>query len=192
MKTVNELLAAILSESSFDLEYTEITHDGRSKELPGRSVKASNLREVFDCYQDRIVKRRAYKQAPEALMSQLIEALRLVLGRFIDPESDRIGHAFPIEGGSDTRATGGAGGLREFEFASSLSNFASALVQAAAIDGVETVTRSLADWKRGDPVRVLISTVLNSLPLSARVCPRDDLRIVLSRLSWKWNSSPFS
>ena len=94
MKTVNELLAAILSESSFDLEFTEITHDGRSKELPGQSVTASNLREVFDCYQDRIVKRRAYKQAPEALMSQLIEALRLVLGRFIDPESDWIGHAF--------------------------------------------------------------------------------------------------
>ena len=183
MKTVNELLAAILSESSFDLEFTEITHDGRSKALPGRSVKASNLREVFDCYQDRIVKRRAYKQAPEALMSQLIEALRLVLGRFIDPESDRIGHAFPIEGGGHTRATGGSGGLLEFEFASPLSNFASSLAQAAAINGVDTVTRFLAEWERGEPVRVFISTVLNGLPLSARVCPRDDLRIVPLSLS---------
>ena len=39
-------------------------------------------------------------------------------------------------------------GLYEMEFSSSLREFAGALVQAAAIDGVETATRLLEGWVR--------------------------------------------
>ena len=154
-----------------------------SKRLPGQSVSASNLQEVTADYKDRIVRRRAYKQVPEELMSELIEALRLVLERFVDPESDEIGHAFPIDGGSHIRSTGGVGGLLEFEYVSSLSDFASALLQAAAINGVDTVTRLLAKWVCGEPVQVLISTVLNGLSLNASVCPRDNVQILPLPLS---------
>ena len=45
------------------------------------------------------------------------------------------------------------------------------------------MTQLLAEWERGEPVRVRISTVLNGLPLSAGVCPREDLQIVPLALS---------
>ena len=67
-------------------------------------------------------------------MSQLVEELRSVLGRFIDPDSDRIGHAFPIDQfGGFSRHTIRSDGLSDFEFKSTVENFASGLVQAAAI-----------------------------------------------------------
>ena len=89
-----------------------------------------------------------------------------------------IGHAFPIEGRQKGRLTTRADGLYDREFTSSLPEFASALVQAAAVIGVEEAIGLLADWARGEPVRIHTSTVLNHLFLSASLSPRDDIQVV--------------
>ena len=78
-------------------------------------------------------------------MVRLVETLRRILVRFIDPESDRIGHAFFIEDGGYGMVTRESDGLFEMDLASPLRNFAGALLQAAAIDGIETITRRLED-----------------------------------------------
>ena len=115
-------------------------------------------------------------------MSQLVEELRSVLERFIDPDSDRIGHAFPIDSfdpfGSRSLHTARPDGLSDFEFVSSVENFANGLVQAAAIIGVDRAIQLLADWVRGEPVQFRTSTFVNGLTLNARLLPRKEIEIV--------------
>ena len=46
------------------------------------------------------------------------------------------------------------------------------------IIGIDGILRLLADWIRGEPVRIHLSTVLNNLPLSAPVSLRDDIHLI--------------
>lgn len=174
MNSLSEQLAATLRETSFDLEYAR---NGKRTAVTKRGLTASELAEV--CHDLGIVSKRAYVCAPEAIMSQLVEELRNVLGRFIDLDSDRIGHAFPIDQfGGSSRHTARPDGLSDFEFVSPVENFANGLVQAAAIIGVDRAMQLLADWERGEPVRFRTSTFVNGLILNARISPRKDIEIV--------------
>ena len=166
---LNERLAAILNAATFTVEYRKTTQDG---------VSAAQLREIYFRQKQQAVARRVRLHAPEALKEQLVDALRRVLEPFIDPDTDEIGHAFPIEGRQNGRLTVRADGLYDKEFTSLLPEFASALVQAAAVIGVEEAIRLLADWARGEPVRIHMSTALNHLFLSASLSPRDDIQVV--------------
>ena len=174
MDTVNESLAAILNEANFDIEYTRSAR-------AHRGMSATQLQEIYSRQEEQSAGRRVRVHAPEALMEALVNALRIVLEPAIDPETDQIGHAFPIEGGTNASSchfTIRADGLYDMGFTSSLRAFASATVQAAAIVGGERAARLLTEWKRGEPVRLHVSTVLNNLPISAPVVLRDDIRIV--------------
>ena len=164
MKSLSEQLVETLSETRFDLEYTEVRGDGRWKPVTRRAMTASGLAEACRAETPGIVNRRAYIHAPKTRMSQLVGELRTVLEPFIDPESDHLGHAFRIDGPS-----GGAvhrnrrDGLSEFEFKSKVQDFANSLVQAAAIIGVERTMQLLANWQAGEPIRFRTSTFVNGL-----------------------------
>ena len=179
MKSLSERLAATLRETSFDLEYAR---NGKRTAVTKRGLTASELAEVCHKQDHGIVGKRAYVHAPEAMMSQLVEELRSVLECFIDPNSDRIGHAFPIDRfdpfGSSSRHTIRPDGLSNFECVSSVENFANGLVQAAAIMGVDRAMQLLADWKCGEPIRFRTSTIVNGLTLDAPISPRKDIEIV--------------
>ena len=113
------------------------------------------------------------------MISQLVGELQIVLRRFIDPDSDRVGHAFPIDQfGGFSRHTTRSDGLSDFEFESTVENFANGLVQASAIIGVDKAMKLLADWERGESVRFRTSTFVNGLTLNARLLPRKDVEIV--------------
>ena len=178
MNNLNEILSAIVDETNFEFESREITYDGSSRRLPIQRVSASQLRAICSAEEERVLERSVWGHSPEASMLRLVEALRLALERFIDPETDRIGHAFVIEGSNYAMASTESNGLYEMEFSSSLREFAGALVQAAAIDGVETATRLLEGWVRDEPIRVRFSTVLNGLCLSPPVVPREDIEVI--------------
>ena len=179
MNSLSELLAATLRETSFDLEYAR---NGKRTAVTKRGLTASELAEACHAQGTGVVSRRAYVRTPEAIMSQLVEELRSALGRFIDPDSDRIGHAFPIDPfdpfGGSSRHTLRSDGLSDFEFESTVTNFANGLVQAAAIIGIDRAMQLLADWERGEPVRFRTSTFVNGLTLNAPLSPRKDIEIV--------------
>ena len=111
-------------------------------------------------------------------MSQLIGELRRVFGCFIDPSSDLLGHAFPIDafGGSSIAIRHRADGIPEFESKSTLVDFARCLVTAAAIIGVDRTIRLLAYWKCGAPVRFKTSTIVNGLTLGRSACTTSGYR----------------
>ena len=171
-------LESVLAETGFKLATTEIAYDGNSRQWPVRSVSPTELREICSASEARVVKRSVRGVPPEAPMRQLVETLRRVLERFVDPESDRIGHAFFIESGFSARVTGQDDGLYVVEFASPLEDFAGAVLQAAAIDGVEKIVALLGDWISGEPVRVRLSTVLDGLYLDGAVLPLDDVEVL--------------
>lgn len=148
MDTLYEPLAAILNEASFEMHYDK--GDG-----PDRRVSAAELRAIYSRTEEQAVARTARLLAPPALLAQFVDAVRLALEPVIDPDTDRVGHAFPIDMNFDERSTVQAGGYCDQEFTSLLPDFARVLVQAAAIIGVGGTVRLLADWSRGQPVRLI-------------------------------------
>ena len=180
MKNLSERLAATLNETSFDLEYTEVTGNGDRRPISKCGISASDFAEVCHSEGHGIVRKRARVRAPETMISQLAEELRIVLGRFIDPDSDRLGHAFPTDPhvGNPILLRMRPDGLSDFEFQSTVENFANSLVQAAAIIGVDRAEQLIQDWKRGEPIRFRTSTFVNGLTLHAQLSPREDIKIV--------------
>ena len=169
MKSLSEQLVETLSETRFDLEYTEVRGDGRWTRVTRRAMTASGLAEACRAETPGIVNRRAYIHAPKTRMSQLVGELRTVLEPFIDPESDHLGLAFPIDGPR-------AGAVHRN--GSKVQDFANSLVQAAAIIGVERTMQLLANWQAGEPIRFRTSTFVNGLILDGPLAPREDIEIV--------------
>ena len=149
-----------------------------------RAASASMVREVYEQeVEGRNLRVTIRQDAPDALMARLLDVLRDELQRFIDPDTDRIGHAFPIEGGSAHHIAHGNQDLVRWEYYSELQGFARALVQAAAVSGVQSVVARLAGWCQGEPLEVRMATVLSGLILSDAVALEGDVELVPLGLS---------
>ena len=187
MEHVIKALNAILEETRFDFEYREYARyspaDG-SRRGRLRDVKANVLREVFGReVEGRNVQVSIRQHAPEELMSGLLEVLRGELEPFIDAGTGRIGHIFPIEGGSAVNTGRADGRLVCFEYQSGLRDFARALVQAAALMGEQSVTAAIAGWCQGQPVEIRMATVVSGMDVSETVAPRRGIEVVPLGLS---------
>ena len=176
-------LSAAVDEASFDLECTAIASDGRPRQPSRQRASAAQLQEVYLREKDRLVELYARANVPDAVMTRLVDALRRTLGQFIHPDTDRIGHAFPVDGSVHGVRTFRQDGLLDKESQSPLREFAYALVRAAAIMGVKEAAGLLAGWSHGQPVNVRMCTVLSGLPLAVPLTPRQDIRIVPLALS---------
>ena len=182
-ETLTSALSAAVDEAAFDLECTAIASDGGFRQLSRQSVSTSQLQEVYLRERDRPVKLYARANVPNPVMTRLVDALRRTLEQFIHPDTDRIGHAFPVDGSTYHRSAARQDGLRDVESHSPLREFASALVRAAVIMGVKESVGLLASWSHGQPINLRMCTVLSGLPLAAALTPRQDIRIVPLALS---------
>lgn len=187
MEDVIDALSAILAETRFDFEYrqhAQQSSDFGSRRGTLRDGSASMLRELYEQeVEGRNLRVSIRQDAPDALMARLLDVLRDEFKRFIDPETDRIGHTFPIEGGSAHYFARGDQGLVRWEYYSELQGFARALVQAAAVTGVQSVVARLVGWCQGEPLEVRIATVLSGLILSDTVALEGDVELVPLGLS---------
>ena len=181
--TLTSALSAAVDEAAFDLECTAIASGGESEEPSRQRVSIAEFHEIYLRERDRPVKLYARASAPDPAMTRLIDALRSTLEQFIHPDTDRIGHAFPVDGSNYSRGAFRPDGLRDYESQSPLGEFARTLVRAAAIMGAKQAARLLVAWKSGDPVSFHMCTVLSGLPLTAPLTPRQDIRLVPLGLS---------
>ena len=149
-----------------------------NKPIASQRVSAPQLREVYNAEEESLVERRVNKNVPEELISELADCLRVVLERFIDPKTDRIGHAFQLNKYSGGSVSIRADGLKQVEYTSPLQEFADALVQAAAVIGIQEAMRLLEAWKRGEPIQSRICTVLNNLFIGSAIHPREGVEVV--------------
>ena len=178
MHILKDRLAAAVNEARFDFEYDDISGNGTRKRRSYRSLTAEEFASAYESQRHRAGTKRADCHVPDGAMLPLTAEVRNVLDDFIDPESDRLGHAFPIDRYWSSRSSGGEAGVSSLEFESTPENFTESLLRAAAIVGVDRATELLADWKCGEPMRFKTSTIVNGLVLDARYAPRDDIEIV--------------
>ena len=177
MNILKERLAAAVNEARFDFEYDDISGNRTRKRRSSRGLTAEEFPSAYESQRHRAGSKRAECHMPDGAMLPLIAAVRNALEDFIDPESGRLGHAFPIDRNGSVRNSGGEAGISNLEFESTPENFTESLLRAAAIMGVDNATELLADWKCGELVRFKTSTIVNGLVLDARCAPRDDIEI---------------
>ena len=111
-------------------------------------------------------------------MGSLVEEVRSELAEFICPQSDLLGHAFPIDNYRVIRNSGGENGVSHIEYESTPENFAESLLRGAAIMGVDRATELLVVWKRGQPVRFKKSTLVNGVVVAGRYVPGKGIEIL--------------
>ncbi len=184
MEQVRDKLKAVLEETRFAFDYSQYGTSplrwGEYRDADSNEFRDVYLREV----EGRNIRISVAQQAPAELMADLIEALRVDLEPVIDPGTGRIGHTFRIQGGAAEHAFGEQSDLLcRDEYYSDLPNFARALVQAAAITGVQLTTDALAAWSQGEAVEVLMATVVSGLLLDETVTLGDGIELVPLGLS---------
>lgn len=182
MEDVRKLLEQVLDETEF--EVVSVRDSGGGSQSSDRRVSPSELSDVLALPDEFAGVRQLRVHAPQPSMLRLADALRCEIRSFVDPERDRIGHAFPTDSlvpeirTRSSFSTIRPNGLVEQEFTSSVLAFATSLVRAAGIGGVERAVERLAGWVRGDPVKVHATTVLNNLHLRASVRVTHDVELV--------------
>ncbi len=117
-------------------------------------------------------------QIAEHQRSVLTEQIRPLLDSFIDPASDRIGLAFPLNGSTGTHNSFLADGTVKLTSGTTIDNFVMALVRGAAVLGARRMSALLDGRRTGDPVQHRVRTMLNSDGvLTEALRPSDGVRI---------------
>ncbi len=178
MNILKKRLAVAVNEVRFDFEYDDISGSGARKRQSRPNLSAEQFASIYKSERHRVGSKRADCHVPDSAMLPLIEEVRNALEEFIDPESDRLGHAFPTDHYRLIRGNGGEAGDSNLEFESPPENFSESLLQAAAIMGTDKVAELLGDWKRGTPIQIKMFTLVNGLVLNARYVPQNDIEIV--------------
>ena len=102
--------------------------------------------------------------------------MRDALADYVDPDSDRVGHAFPMAADGGGYAKGWPTGIYTHSKVSSLNQLGVELLSGAAVLGVSCVTDLLAEWTEGEPVGYRTCRVVR-LAIDRPLAPLDGVRI---------------
>ena len=187
MKELSNMLNAILREATFDLGRSEPSEFGRSTSYSQRADEvfpANGLREALDNqnWDTQFVRRarEARLVCPASLLRELDGCARPLVEKYVDPETDRVGHAFPLVGSGGSAGIRAQGnGMLAVTWISPVENFVKGLVTGAAVIGVEPTTALVTDWALERPVRFQTFALLNGGSLSRALRPVEGLEIGL-------------
>ena len=105
------------------------------------ALSPRRLREIHEGakWGDKLLRRarQARVNMPESTRSRIAEALRELLDDYVDPESDTVGHAFPMRGDHGGAVKYERDGLYTHANVSSTKRLAEALAQGAAVAGCD-------------------------------------------------------
>ena len=183
MANLHELLDSILTNVRFDLG-RDTTHDGR----PSRAY-ASRPDEVVTAGElSRMAQRgsldlqnalRAHLISADELVAEIRDYLSVFLEDYVDPETDKIGYAFPSIGQSfgEGSVVAQANGLVCETSATALDDFAKAVIRGSALVGSEKLEELLTGWKHGEPIRYRDCAILNGITINESFTPIHGARI---------------
>ena len=172
MNRLNKILDHALSESRFDIGRVESTegHPLRSYAVrPDEVVSVGQLRQIFEEgvreYGHDKVAKSAQLVSKEGPISELVNLLRDKLESYIDPKTDRIGHAFPpfSGSGSEGHISFHEDGRLMISCVTPLASFARALVRGSALVGSEHIASLVSGWAEGEPIRYRTCAILNGI-----------------------------
>lgn len=185
MQRMNEILALVETQSTFDLGHEESGIEGCETIYSGHPediVTPAQMRAILrsDSGEDNAHARAINAQlvSPGELVVELEIQLSTLLQEYIDPETRRVGCAMPAFSEDSEGAIHLIGrGLRVFQTSSPLTSFTLALAKASAIWGAGQVTSTLSDWIDGEPLWFRSYAVLNGIYLSQPLEPLDGVRL---------------
>ena len=186
MASLKVLLDSILSRSRFDLGHEALSGGRLSRSYASRADEVTSpegLRQLLEgaraTRQNASVVRAARLICDGDLISPLHDCLRYALDDFVDPASDRIGHAFPKMGleAGDEKSQFEANGLCIDSCVTPVSNFSRAIVKGSALVGSERVVSLLDGWVKGEPIRYRSCAILNGITVKQSVAPLDSISI---------------
>jgi len=125
---------------------------------------------------------RAHLNALPKELSSLEDHVRGLLIEYIDPRTDRIGHAFPTGGRDESKfgyTTFSENGRQSTnEWTSPFGSFTEALVKSAAVVGPEEVAEQLSRWLlEGERVNYREAAILNGVALRDSMAPIEGVQI---------------
>jgi len=185
MKELSNILNAILREATFDLSCPEDSGVSRSTSYvgwPKEVLPANGLRDALDRenWNAEFVRRarEARLVCPASLLTELDDFVRPLLQKFVDHETDRVGHAFPLvaSGGSEGIWAQG-NGMLAVAWTSPVETFVEGLVTGAAVVGAERTAALFAGWTHGHPVKYQTFALLNGGSLSRPLTPMEGVAI---------------
>ena len=188
MSRLNEILGQALSEARFDIGRVGSTegHPSRSYALRREEiVSVGQLREIFeqgvrDDGGDRVA-RSAHLVCSEESISELVNFLWEKLESYIDPKTERIGHAFPPFSGSGSE---GHVSLQEdgrlmISSITPVESFARALVKGSALVGSEYIASLVMGWAEGEPIRYRTCAILNGIVIDEPLAIGKGVQIIV-------------
>ena len=184
MGRMEETLASVLAEAKFDLGKAE--HGRESSSIgyarnPDEVVLPAELRDLAVKQGRRnrrtTLARRAKVIVPDEPFAEWLSAIKELLGNYIDHETGKIGHAFPMECSNHGYTTFEAEGITSQAYVSSIDDFAKVLIRGAAIMSTAKLVGTLRQWLEQQSVRYFTSAILNGLYLADKLTPLSGIRI---------------
>ena len=168
MDDLAELLRAAVAATTFDLGRRRTVNGGTETSFASRPEEVISPEQFRDLHRRHSWQDEEFVSAagarvvvPDDRLSQLSTYIRRKLADYIDPSTDRIGHAFSVGSESFVQLTAHADGVMSFEWTSQVETFARALVRGAAVLGSESVASLVSEWTRGQPVEYQTRSILN-------------------------------
>ena len=184
MQQLKELLESAVSLTTFDMGRVEFRSDGISSSYakrPGEVIESCKFREIANAnnWNDEFIAALSVRlTVPEESHSQLNGFLHDLLGDYIHAETDKVGHAFPVNGQASYGSHSiGSGGLRTSAFVSQVGDIAYALVRGAAVLGSERVSDLVVGWVQGKPVEYRSSTLIGGIYMDEPLVPLDGIHL---------------
>ncbi len=184
MQDLKEVLDSVLAEAKFDMGRDELNHAGLSLTYscnPDETVSADGLRSLAarQSWVDRTatLARRAKVIVLDEAFAPWLSAIRELLGDYINQETGKIGHAFPMESSRDSCEAFSEVGVTSQSQISPVDGFAKTLIRGAAILGTARLVEMLRRWVDEQSVLYRTSAVLNGLYIDDRLAPLPHIRI---------------
>ena len=181
---LRELLETAANRTTFDMGRQEFRSDAIRSSFAARpgevidSDRFGGIASTDNWNDDFVAAERARPMVPDEPYSKLNEFLRCLLAEYIDPDSDRVGHAFPVNGKNSYGShSHGSLWLTRSAFVSELGELSYALVRAAAVLGAKKVSDLVSGWVQGRPVEYRSCGLINGLYIDVPVGPLDGVYI---------------
>ena len=110
-------------------------------------------------------------------VNAIADTLRFKLSPYINPDNDRIGHSFRVEGDSARQIKATTDQLLEIHSVSKLFGFAKGVIRAAALLDPNTVNTLLSQWADGRPWRYNVCAVLAGVHVDKRIALKQGVSV---------------
>ena len=184
MRELTTLLDRIVEDTIFDAGRARTLDTSRVTTFDGNPENGLSPTELRDALErsswhseERVRAESARPVSSDRLLAKLIEKLRQLLTDYILTGTDRVRHTFPMFGCSAKHVKARNDGFTQYEYESTVPQFAVALIRCAAIVGSDRAVSMLSGWIDGEPFQYRRSALLVGVTTQQRLDLGNGIRV---------------